>query len=333
MKKHKWLPAVLLSFALFITVSDLAAWLLIPLRQSYGGTWESYRQEEEDSVDILFFGSSLTYCNIVPSVIWEESGISTYLMAGPEQTIPITYSYIKEACRTQHPKVVALEITGMFYPRYCNFTKANIAYMPWFLNRLEATFRAAEPELRAGLLFPILDYHSRWSEVTKAEIRTHLAPPIDLLAGYTFLDTVVPQGEVTYRDYTAESRDYARNLTYLQAIYNFCQEKGMELLLFLTPSKGQIPPEALDQLKADISALSGATFIDFNEHFDELGIDDSTDWHDFLHFNCRGAEKFSRYLAAYLADEVGLPPSEGVDEALWQNRVNEFNRLRSTAVP
>ena len=333
MKKHKWLPAVLLSIALFITGSYLAAWLLIPLRQSYGGTWESYRQEEENSVDILFFGSSLTYCNIVPSVIWEESGISTYLMAGPEQTIPITYSYIKEACRTQHPKVVALEITGMLYPRYCNFTKANIAYMPWSLNRLEATFQAAEPELRPGLLFPILDYHSRWSEVTRYELISHLRPQVDLLAGYTFLDTIVPQGEVTYRDYTAESEDYARNLTYLQAIYDFCRENGMELLLFLTPSKGQIPPEALEQLKTDISALSGVTFIDFNEHFDELGIDDSTDWHDFLHFNCRGAEKFSRYLAGYLMEDVGLPPSEGVDEALWQSRVEEFNRLRSTAVP
>ena len=32
-----------------------------------------------------------------------------------------------------------------------DFTKANITYMPWSANRVEAVFHAAEPELRAKL--------------------------------------------------------------------------------------------------------------------------------------------------------------------------------------
>ncbi|MGN0745768.1 MAG: hypothetical protein ACI4ML_03725 [Aristaeellaceae bacterium] len=332
MKKRRWVLAAVLSLALFAVLSYAAAWLLIPPRQSFGGTWESYRQEEKDSIDVLFFGSSLVYCNVVPGVIWEESGITTYLMAGPEQTMPITYSYIKEACRTQSPKVIAVEITGMFYPRYCNFTKANISYMPWSVNRLEATFRAAEPELHTGLLFPLLDYHSRWSEVTAGELAAHLHPGTDIFAGYTFLDDIAPQGEAVYRDYTAGDENYARNLEYLQRIADFCGENGAQLLLFLTPTKGRIPPEALAQLKEDVSALPGAVFMDFNECWDELGIDDSTDWHDFLHFNCRGADKFSRYLAGYLAEEWALPPTGGADESLWQARAAEFAaRLEAAA--
>jgi hypothetical protein len=323
------MAAALLSLFLFAALSYAAAWLLIPPRTSYGSTWDSYRQEERDSIDVLFFGSSLVYCNIVPSVLWENAGVTSYLMAGPEQTIPITYSYIKEACRTQSPKVVAVEVTGLFYAQYCNYTKANIAYMPWSVNRLEATFRAAEPELRAGLLFPILDYHSRYREVTASELAAHLSPSADVFAGYTFLDAVSPQDEAAFRDFTAESENYQRNLDDLGRIADYCQQNGIQLLLFLTPTKGRIPTEAQAQMEADIAALPGAVFTDFNDCWDQLGIDDSTDWFDFLHFNCRGAEKFSRYLAGYLAGELGLSPTEGADQALWQARADEFNARRA----
>lgn len=333
MSKRKWITAAALSLLIFAAVSYMAARLLIPPRQSYGSTWESYRQEPEDSIDVLFFGSSLVYCNIVPGVIWEESGVTTYLMAGPEQTIPLTYSYIKEACRTQSPKVIAVEITGMFYPRYCSYTKVNVSYMPWSENRLEATFNASEPELRAGLLFPLLDYHSRWSEVTADELAVHLDPDIDILAGYTFLDSISPVGETVYRDCSAEDENYARSLEYLQRINDYCRENEIQLMLFLTPAKTQIPPEALSQLKEDVSALSNAIFTDFNESCGELGIDDGTDWFDFLHFNCRGADKFSRYLAGYLAGELDMPPTEGEDENLWQRRAEEFTaRLEAATV-
>ena len=319
----RWIAAAVLSLAALIAACGFAGWMLIPPRGGYGATWEMYRQEPKDSVDVLFFGSSIAYCDVVPGVIWADSGVTSYVMAGPEQTLPISFDYIKEACRTQSPKVIALEMNGMFFPRYQNYTKANIAYMPWSVNRLEAIIHGAEPELRAGLLFPILDYHSRWQETESAEWEAHLAPDTDEFAGYTFLDTVSPQAKITYRDYVAGDENYLRNLKYLRKIEGYCRENHIELLLFLSPAMGRVPEEALARLKEDVSQLS-ARFVDFNEIAWALAIDNGTDWHDFLHFNCRGAEKFSHYLAAYLTEEFGLTPTEGEDEALWQARAEEF---------
>ena len=330
MKKRRWLAAGLASVLLFIILSYTAGWLLMPPRVNYGSTWSRYLQEPKDSIDVMYFGSSLVYCNIVPAVIWEDTGITSYLMAGPEQTVPYTYSYIKEACRTQSPKVIAVEITGMFYKQYCNYSKVNAGYMPWSANRIEATFSAAEPELRAGLLFPLFDYHSRWHEVTLSNLKEHLDPPTDPYAGYTLLTDPRPQGDITYRDYSAGTENYIRNLEYLNKIHSFCRKKDIRLVFFLTPTKGRIPDAALATLKQDISALKGAVFVDFNEHMDALNIDDSTDWYDFLHFNCRGAEKFSLFMAHYLTDTLGLPATEGEDEALWQSRADTFRTHRST---
>ena len=324
MRKRIWiLPIVVLLIVLFV-VTTCAAWLLIPARTNYGATWGTYRQEPRNSIDVLYFGSSLAYCNIVPSVIWEETGITSYVMAGPEQTIPITYSYVKETCRTQNPKVIAIEVTGMFYPQYCSFTKANISYMPYALNRVEAALNAAEPELRAGLLLPILDYHSLWTSVGLSSLKERLNPGTDIFAGYTYLDKIEVQNEIKVRGYSADTENYARNLEYLTKIYRYCQRNDMELVLMITPTMGRIAEPALTQLKKDISELTEAHFVDFNDTIGELELDNSADWHDFIHFNCRGAEKFSRHLAEFLSGELGLTATEKVDEALWQARVEEF---------
>ena len=324
MKKRIWILPIVVLLVIFFVGTCFAAWLLIPARTNYGATWETYLKEPRNSVDVLYFGSSLVYCNVVPSVIWEENGIASYVMAGPEQTIPITYSYIKETCRTQNPKAIVIEVTGMFYSQYCSFTKANISYMPYTLNRVAATLNAAEPELKAGLLLPILDYHTLWTSVGKTALLTKFNPGTDIFAGYTYLEKIEVQNEIKVRGYKADTENYARNVEYLNKIYRYCQRNDIELVLMITPTMGRVAEPALTQLKNDIAQLPNVHFVDFNDTIADLELDNDTDWYDFIHFNCRGAEKFSRQLANYLSEELGLGATEGVDESLWQARVDEF---------
>ena len=144
MRKRREIAAFLAALLLFLLLSWGAGWLLRPNRTEFGSMWAAYLREPKNSVDVLFFGSSLVYCDIAPAWIWDESGLQSYVMAGPEQTIPLTYYYIREACRSQKPQTVMLEATGMFYQKYQNYTRANIGYMPLTGNRIAATFAAAE---------------------------------------------------------------------------------------------------------------------------------------------------------------------------------------------
>ena len=134
------------------------------------------------------------------------------------------------------------------------------------------------------------------------------------------------------RDYSAETENSQRNLQYLHKIHDFCREREIQLMLFLTPTKGPIPADAQAVLEQDIAALQDAVFVDFNAHMDALQIDDRTDWFDFLHFNCQGAEKFSQHLAQYLRDVLELGQTEREDEILWQSRVDSFDSRRTAAV-
>ena len=103
MNKRREAAALLLAVLLFGAVTWCAAWLLMPVRTQYGSDWEQFLQEDAGSCDVLLFGSSLVYCDVAPAFLWEETGLSAYVLAGPEQTIPTSYYYVRQAFETQSP--------------------------------------------------------------------------------------------------------------------------------------------------------------------------------------------------------------------------------------
>ncbi len=329
--KRREIAAFLAALLLFLCLSWGMGILPRPARLQYGSMWRAYRCEPRDSLDVLFFGSSLVYCDVAPAWVWAESGLRGFVMAGPEQTIPITYYYIREACRTQSPQLIMLEVTGMFYQKYQSYTRANIDYMPFTANRLGATFAAAERELVPELLYPLFAYHDRWDTIEREELQSKLEPSaVDPLAGYTFLsDACAPPDYAERAEFTADSDTYRENLRWLTRIRDFCDRQGIPLLLCVAPSAGRIPAAAMETLRKDVAAL-GLTLTDLNEALPELGIDDTNDWYDFLHFNARGAEKFSRWLGADLVGTQGLTPTAGEDTA-WAERLAYLEKLAGEA--
>ncbi len=302
--------------------------LLTPKQHDYGATWGHFLQEEPDSVDVLFLGSSMVYCDVVPAVFWQESGLSAYVCAGPEQTIPMSAHYLRQALKTQSPQVVFLELTGVFFGRYTGFTKTNIGQMPWGRERLAATFREAEPELRAGLLFPLYFYHDRWQELTSDDFRVALTGyGRDPMAGYTFLDEYDPGVAVHDRVFDqseAAMENRRRNERVLAELCTLCREKGITPVFYVSPTMGRVPAALLEPLKTYAAGLDGALVLDCNEYFEEIGADPARDFYDDVHFNAAGAEKFSRFLARWLSDTLAPVPAAERDAALWQSRVEAF---------
>ena len=330
MKKRNELIAAILALAVFLGLGWTAGQLLLPPRTEYGSMWDAYLQEPAESEDILFFGSSLVYCSVIPAYIWEQSGLRSFVLAGPEQTMPMTLYSLREACRTQDPKLVALDCTAMFFPRYKNYTKANLSYMPMGTNRITATFRSAPAREWPSLLFPILYDHYRWREITPEELGKRLRPEQSETAGYTVLTSTwtenVPE---IWDEFSLENADYNRNLEYLREIRDFCAEREIALLLYLTPTASKLPEASLRAVREDTAAL-GITFEDFNEQLPMLGIDDESDWYDCLHFNLRGAEKYSRWLAEYLAGRMEARAQSETETALWQRRADYLRSIAET---
>ncbi len=319
------LTAFLLAFALLLGLTWLLGWLLMPQRKEYGSLWEQYLQEDRNSLDAIFFGSSVVYCDVAPAWIWEESGLRCFVLAGPEQTMSLTYYYVKEALKTQQPQMVVVEATALLFEKYQNFSRANISTMPLSLSRLSAVFRAAEPAERKGLLLPLYNYHARWTDAEWAELEEHLRPSRDSMAGYTPLGRALPQTKRLNHDRVLVEETYRESLKWLEKVGKLCERKGIRLLVYLSPTAARLPTEITDRMGENVRNME-IEFWDLSDLAPELGIDYDLDWYDPLHFNISGAEKFSRWWGQTLASEIAA--EEKTDTLLWRQRVDALKARR-----
>lgn len=327
MKKE--LLALLASLLVITLVLGAASVLCSPKRHNYGSDWGEYLQEEEDTIDVLFIGSSLTYCNIIPAIFWEETGLTAWDVTGPELTVPGAYHYLVEALKTQSPQAVFIEISAALYPRYTGFTKTVIGQMPWGWNRLAMTVREAEPENRFGLIFPMFFYHSRWSELTGDDWSVFLEGyGKDMSAGYTYLNQYrVPSGYAVRTDSGLDAENNARNLAYLKKIAALCREEGITTVFYESPAASTMPAELMEPIRRELAALEGAVVVNFNDFREDIGAELDRDYYDPLHYNAAGAEKFSRFLAAWTAEHLHIEPGGRADQELWHARLEYIRNL------
>lgn len=327
MKKE--ILALLASVLALSLILGAASSLCSPKRHDYGSDWGEFLQEEADTIDVLFVGSSLTYCNIIPAIFWEQTGLTAWDVTGPELTVPGAYHYLVEALKTQSPQVVFIEISAALYPRYTGFTKTVIGQMPWGLNRLEMTLREGEPENRGGLLFPLFFYHSRWSGLSGDDWKVFREGyGRDLCAGYTYLSQYrVPQGYAERTDVGVDSKNNARNLEYLQKIAALCLEEGITPVFYESPAASTMPRELMAPVYETLSAIDGAVLVNFNDCREAIGARLEGDYYDALHYNAAGAEKFSVFLAGWVTEHLDAVPSGRADEAVWNARVEHIRKL------
>lgn len=312
----KEIIAALLCISLFLVISLYAGRALMPEPEGYTAHWEQYAEEPEDSIDVLVFGSSLAYCDVIPATIYAASGLTSYVMAGPEQTLSVTYYYLKECLKTQSPQLILLEGTSLLFDEFEGYATANVAYMPYSLNRIQAAYCAAPAEDRRELLFPMYAYHSRWDDVPLSTFlpEKHTTDP---LAGYVYLSDATAQGERTERSMDVSREIFQENVEYLYKIQALCRREDIRLVLFFSPVFQYIPEELMAQI---LTSASGLPILDYNRRFDDLTLDADTDFYDYLHLNVSGAQKFS----AILADDLLAfcqPQSAAADADLWSSRI------------
>lgn len=315
MRKLREAAAILLAAALFISLTYGFAWLLREPRDNYGCTWARYEREERNSLDVLYLGTSLVYCDVIPAVVWKETGLTSYVMTGALQSLPLTYYYLRQACKTQSPQAVVVELNAIYFPRYADSIRTSLLYMPWSGDRLLATFRggAAKKDF-PELLFPLLGNHSRVYSVTKGEIKKNLFPQADEYAGYTLLTAVYDQKP---RQYEVDEDTFSQDVGYLRKISDFCARCNIKLVFYLAPALSPLPQDARETVRRAVEEVPHALFFDCNED-SWPDFNPEEEWFDPRHLNLYGAVPFSRRFAAEL-EALGLR-SQHENDALWQER-------------
>ena len=289
-------------------------------------TYQSFYEMKNDSVDAIFLGSSHAISAFSPQELYDECGIRSFNLGSEEQSLVVSYYWLKEALRFQKPQAVVLDTVVCFpfmeTPYNCNEASIRKALDPMKWSSVKAevvrTIGALDPkETFASYLFPIIRYHARWNDLSLSDIRFFTKENTSL-KGYAVLsedtadtgfEPLTPKADAV----PAGMQNVMR--TYLEKIVQLCSENGIQLILVSTP---------YTEMTAEVhQAVSGfaeehdVRYVDFNEAsvIEAMNYDFPHDMADAGHANNFGAEKLTGYIGNILL-ESGI---QGREDAQYEN--------------
>ncbi len=275
---------------------------------------DGFYAEKRNDIDLVVIGSSNSFCTVDPIVLYEEYGIAAYDFGSSSQPMNLSVLYLREALKTQQPKVVALEINMMTSDSVSSRGEAGLRWgftnIPLSVDKLRCIYQSLG-EVNAEYftyVFPVFRYHNRWKELSKTDYTYFYKDKTNYTKGY--LETqAVSETAVNLTDYGFEGEAWIEeeNVACLDEMVQLCRQKNVELLLFKSPTENWHRYET-----AAVSALAGARglqFVDFNELYSDgkIELDMAADFRDSQHLNDSGAQKVTRYLGGYIRENYELP--------------------------
>lgn len=331
-KGKKWVKLIA-SVIIVVSILFLLQRLLVPKYVSgvvEGAFIAEFYQEERKDYDVIFVGDCEVYENFSPIALWEEYGVTSYIRGSAEQYIMQSYYILEDTLRYHTPEVVIFNVQAMQFDKAQSeaYNRMTLEGMEWSMSKVNAIFASMkEDEQFLDYVFPILRYHSRWSELNADDFKYMFATKKVSHNGYYMRVDVKPVTTIPPERVLADYSFGDNAWKYLKMMADLCEKEGIELLLIKAPS---LYPHWYDEWDAQIEEFAeerDLTFINFLDLIDEIGIDYSKDTYDAgLHMNLSGAEKLSKYLGKVLTEEFEVPDRRE-DESwkeIWQEKIEFY---------
>lgn len=288
-----------------------------------------YYKEEKD-FDAVFIGDCEVYNNFSPAVLWKDFGINSYIRGSADQYVWQSYYLLEDTLRYETPDVVLFNVLSLQYDvsQREAYNRMTLDGMEWSAAKVKSILASMlEDERFLDYVFPLLRYHSRWSELTPADVKYLFTTKPVTHNGFALRVDVRPAENVPTGKPLADYRFGARAWEYLEKMRALCEEKGIKLILIKAPSLYPYWYPQWEEQVEDYAAGHGLMYLNFLELADEIGVDYKTDTYDMgLHMNLSGAEKLSAYLGKVLSEEAGLPDRRDDPRlsALWADKLAAY---------
>lgn len=258
------------------------------------GAWniQGISELKEDSLDVLFLGSSHIVSGIHPMKIYSDMGISSYNLGTSMQRMSGSYYLCKYVMKTQSPSVVVVDAASLFADEE-NYNYNNIAWryildsMPLNDVKFEMANDYSKTNYSDGFLsaiFPILKYHTRWALLSEDDFFNRTGEWRYFPAG-NLIDTMKGGTETSFSQVDELAMDLANSksgkmlsisrgefneeqiriplynpelsedaLFYLDRLKDLCEENGAAMVLIKIPTciYPQIYSSAWTKIKHEI---------------------------------------------------------------------------------
>ncbi len=333
MKLLKWIGT-----ATFIAVTLFLVQLLLMPKYMSGVTegafiaeyYEDIEGYDEKTHDVIFIGDCEAYDNFIPAVLWEEYGIHSYIRGSAQQLIWQSYYLLEDTLRYETPDVVVFNVLAMQYdePQNEAYNRMTLDGMEWSSAKYESILASmTEEESLLDYLFPILRYHSRWSDLSTEDVEYMFHADSVSYNGYYMRVDVKPVDTIPNAPILADYEFGETCYYYLDMMRELCDEHDIEFVLVKAPSLYPAWHDEWEVQMEEYAQQYDLHYINYLELIEEVGIDFQTDTYDAgLHLNLYGAEKLSIAFGEFLTTELGVESRQGEEEldAIWDIKLEDY---------
>lgn len=305
----------------------------------------SYSEEPAGTIDVLYFGTSEMYYDVVPVIGYEKTGITGMNLACTRKSAMTAYYQLKEALEYQIPKLVVCDFSALYEDEtpaeyeqiYRKITDSLIKRK--FRYELIGAIKKAWPEESVlNYVFPLLRYHSRWSTMTWADLKRQgeIVPYEQYQWGANFS---IQKNEEIYEidpGWWSVDEEKVRDIAPVQAEYydkfiSLCQENGIEVAALMLPRFYEYDTSKKvtnwEKTKAFLEERNVKIIDEYQyEEIERMQLDQYQDYYDRGHANVSGAMKIMGDLSEKLQEAYKLPDHRGdAAYAAWDQNVIQFH--------
>ena len=296
---------------------------------------DGYYNEKENTVDAVIIGNSHIYRYWQGAFGWQQHGIAALSFSTSDMPCNIFRNMGIEVMKTQKPKVIVFDALAFadkndLENNKIYYVTSNMKFSSNYLDTIKTYCDDAQIEGldRLAYYFPVIQFHSRWSELKKRDILKMKESYLNSCYEKKFLTKTIESESVVYTDGRVpihESREAA-----LRSLLEWCQTQDVEIEFIAVPTLLSEKRKGMINYVGDVVEEYGFTFIDYNDQelYDAFGFVVEQDFQDINHTNVVGAYKFCDIYGQHLVDTYELPDHRG-DEAYqsWEERSKEFFTL------
>lgn len=282
----------------------------------------SFTSEPENSIQIAGIGNSDLYSAFSPTILWDDYGYTSTIIAAPRLTVANAYELLKQLLKTQSPQVLFIE-TDMLYKDVPNkskkaFEEYKKSTAQLQFNKFINNFDSNRFQTTIENHFTIFLFHDRWKgkNVKKTGDNAH---------GYYFSKDIVSMKSVDHMKKTEEKESIVQeNLDLLDDMIQLCKKNNITVVFLEMPSVTSWSMERHNAVQ-ELADSYHYDFIDCNTIMDKVGIDVKRHFRDKgNHLNYYGAKKVTKYVGNYLSKYNLEDRTENPDYEYWKESSTEF---------
>lgn len=269
---------------------------------------DGFHALEDNSVDVIVYGSSHAWRGIDTGYMYDEYGINAYNYGCNWQKINTTDLFVNDSLLTQNPKLVIIDLSniGLFledtdvvgevlYTRNMKLTEAKKRYLNQCFGDDSAKYGA--------YYFPFSVFHSSWNTLTEDNFTPPKTSKEELIGRRGCMN---PGSEVTQvsinngSEFWEEEALPDKSLECLNDMVAVSKQDGARVMLITIPFfSGEF---FYRDVLTEYAKANDCIYLDFFSLIDEVDLNGDTDFAEAEHLNESGATKLSKYLSEYIID-------------------------------